>query len=79
MFNRNIRLECKDFTVGELVDYLMRLKQDTKVLFNGDNYGFIHVEDDYSCISFDDASLDDLYDNQVDEEESKDGKCEEMR
>ena len=62
MYDLKSRVECKDFTVGELIDYLKGLKPDTKVLFNGDNYGFIHVEEDCSCISFDDNGLDGLYD-----------------
>ena len=31
---------------------------NAKVLFNGDNYGYVHIEKDDSIISFDDSSLD---------------------
>ena len=62
MYDLKSRVECKDFTVGKLVEFLKGLKPDTKVLFNGDNYGCIHVEENDSCISFDSDDLDYLYD-----------------
>ena len=38
-----------------------KLPENAKVLFNGDNYGYVHIEKDDSIISFDDSSLDDDY------------------
>lgn len=56
----------KDATVGEVMDILKELPKDAKVFFNGDNYGYIHIEEDNSVVSFDDSSLDDLYDEKED-------------
>ena len=38
-----------------------KLPENAKVFFNGDNYGYVHIEKDNSAISFDDSSLDDDY------------------
>lgn len=62
MYDINKRREMKDTTVGEVLEILNELPKDAKVFFNGDNYGYIHIEEDNSVISFDDSSLDDLYD-----------------
>lgn len=48
------------------MDILKELPKDAKVFFNGDNYGYIHIEEDNSVVSFDDSSLDDLYDEKED-------------
>ena len=65
MYDINKRIECKDLTFGELKEKINKfdLPDDCKILFNGDNYGYIHVEEDKSAMSFDDSSLDDLYDD----------------
>lgn len=62
MYDIDKRREMKDATVGEVMDILKELPKDAKVFFNGDNYGYIHIEEDNSVVSFDDSSLDDLYD-----------------
>lgn len=61
MFDINKRVECRDLTVGQLKEILESLPDDAQVNILGDNYGYIHVEEDRSVISFDDNSLDDLY------------------
>lgn len=62
MYDINKRREMKDATVKDVKEILEGLPDDAKVYFNGDNYGYIHIEDDNSVISFDDSSLDDMYD-----------------
>ncbi|MCM1215965.1 MAG: hypothetical protein NC548_15770 [Lachnospiraceae bacterium] len=62
MYDIDKRREMKDATVKEVMEILKELPEDAKVHFNGDNYGYIHIEADNSVISFDDSSLDDLYD-----------------
>lgn len=66
MYDIDKRREMKDATVGEVMDILKELPKDAKVFFNGDNYGYIHIEEDNSVVSFDDSSLDDLYDEKED-------------
>lgn len=62
MYDIDLRKELKDATVGEIIDILNTLPRDCKANFNGDNYGYIHIEEDKSAMSFDDSSLDDDYD-----------------
>lgn len=66
MYDIDKRREMKDATVEEVMNILKELPKDAKVFFNGDNYGYIHIEKDNSVISFDDSSLDDLYDDMSD-------------
>lgn len=61
MYDLSKRKECKDIKVREVVEILSTLPEDASVLFNGDNYGYLHIEEDLSIISFDDASLDEEY------------------
>ena len=61
MFDINKRVECKDLTVGQLKKILETVSDDAKVFVLGDNYAYIHFEEDGSVISFDDNSLDDEY------------------
>lgn len=63
MYDINKRKELKDAKVKEL-------PEDADVFFNGDNYGYIHIEKDLSAVSFDDSSLDDdyYYDGQIKED-----------
>ena len=55
------RRECKNMQVWEAIEILCKMPLNAIVLFNGDNYGYIHIEEDESAISFDDSSLDDEY------------------
>ena len=70
MYDIDKRREMKDATVEEVMNILKELPKDAKVFFNGDNYGYIHIEKDNSVISFDDSSLDDdyFYDGQIDKD-----------
>lgn len=61
MYDINKRIECKNLTVGKLIEHLQTVNKDARVYFNGDNYGYIHIEKDSSVISFDNSSLDDDY------------------
>ena len=63
MYDINKRIECRNLTVDELIKKLKTLNKDARVLFNGDQYGYLHIEYDNSIISFDDSSLDDLYEH----------------
>ena len=59
MYDISKRRECKNMKVWEAIESKMPL--NALVLFNGDEYGYIHIEEDESAISFDDSSLDDEY------------------
>ena len=61
MYDLSKRQELRDVKVSEVIELLKTLPEDAVVLFNGDNYGFIHIEKDNSAISFDDLSLDEDY------------------
>ena len=61
MYDINERIELRNCTVGDIIDWLQKFSRDTKVYVNGDYYGFIHVEKDKTAISFDDASLEEEY------------------
>lgn len=63
MYDYNKRRECKNIKVSEVIEILSKMPPEATVLFNGDQYGYIHIEGDYSAISFDDSSLDDDYEN----------------
>lgn len=69
MYDINKRKELKNATVGDILKILQELPEDAMVYFNGDEYGYIHIEKDLSIVSFDDSSLEDdyYYDNQIDE------------
>lgn len=47
--------------VWKAVEILCKMPLNARVLFNGDEYGYIHIEEDESVISFDDSSLGDEY------------------
>lgn len=64
MFDKNRRIEARDMTVAELRAILEDLPDNCEVNFMGDNYGYIHIESDLSIISFDDASLEDEYEEE---------------
>lgn len=65
MFNKgfdiNKRKELGFVDVGELIEILNKLPRDSKVLFNGSLYGYIHMWSDESTISFDSEDLDEDY------------------
>lgn len=63
MYDISKRRECKNMKVWEAIEILCKMPLNAKVLFNGDEYGYLHVEEDESTISFDDSSLDDEYEN----------------
>lgn len=64
MYDLSKRQEMRNVEVWEVIELLQKLPNNSKVLFNGDNYGYIHIEADESVISFDDASLDEDYETQ---------------
>ena len=67
MYDINKRKELKNAKVKDILEILKELPEDADVYFNGDNYGYIHIEKDSSIISFDDSSLDDdyFYDDEI--------------
>ena len=67
MYDINKRKELKNAKVKDILEILKELPENAEVCFNGDNYGYIHIEKDLSVISFDDNSLYDdyYYDGQV--------------
>lgn len=69
MYDLSKRQEMKNTKVSDVIELLSKLPGDAKVLFNGDNYGYVHIEKDNSAISFDESSLDDdyYYDGQTEE------------
>ena len=68
MFDKNKRKEFNEVTIGDILAYLQKLPKNAKVLFNGDTNGYIHVMQDESAISFDDNSLEYLYNYYEDKE-----------
>lgn len=69
MYDLAKRRELKDAKVSDILEILQELPMDSKVYFNGDNYGYIHIEKDLSTVSFDDSDLYDEYyfDGQLDQ------------
>ena len=61
MYDLNKRKEMRNVEVKDVIELLQKLPENAKVFFNGDNYGYVHIEKDNSAISFDDSSLDDDY------------------
>ena len=61
MWDLKKRQEMRNVEVKEVIKLLQKLPENAKVFFNGDNYGYVHIEKDNSAISFDDSSLDDDY------------------
>ena len=61
MWDLKKRQEMRNVKVKEVIELLQKLPENAKVFFNGDNYGYVHIEKDNSAISFDDSSLDDDY------------------
>ena len=61
MYDINKRKELKNAKVKDILEILKELPEDTEVYFNGDNYGYIHIEKDSSVVSFDDSDLYDDY------------------
>lgn len=54
-----------ELTVGQLVDILQGLPQDTSIVICGDDYCYIHVESDGSVVNLDNNSLEDCYDDDI--------------
>ena len=78
MYDINKRKELKNAKVKDILEILKELPEDADVYFNGDNYGYIHIEKDSSVVSFDDSDLyDDYYydgqikDDDLDEKQSE--------
>lgn len=61
MYDLRKRQEMRNVEVKEMIEILQKLPKNAKVLFNGENYGYVHIEKDDSIISFDDSPLDDDY------------------
>ena len=61
MYDLDRRVEFNEPTVREVVASLMKLPLDMKVHFNGCDSGFLHVDSENSCCSFDDGDLEDAY------------------
>lgn len=54
MFDKSKRKKFDEATVGDLIKFLENLPKKTRILFQGDSEGYIHMEEDMSAISFDD-------------------------
>lgn len=76
MYDINKRKELKNAKVKDILEILKELPEDAEVYFNGDNYGYIHIEKDSSVISFDDS---DLYDEYYYDEQIKDDDLDEKQ
>ena len=76
MYDINKRKELKNAKVKDILEILKELPEDADVYFNGDNYGYIHIEKDSSVISFDDS---DLYDEYYYDEQIKDDNLDEKQ
>lgn len=57
-----------ELTVGQLVDILQGLPQDAQIVICGDDYCYIHVESDGSVVNLDNNSLEDCYDDDINNE-----------
>ena len=44
MYDLRKRQEMQNIEVKEVIELLQKLPENAKVLFNGDNYGYIHIE-----------------------------------
>ena len=69
MYDLNKRQEMRNAEVKDVIELLRKLPENAKVLFNGEDHGYVHIEKDDSIISFDDSSLDDdyYYDGQLED------------
>ena len=76
MYDINKRKELKNAKVKDILEILKELPEDAEVYFNGDNYGYIHIEKDSSVVSFDDS---DLYDDYYYDEQIKDDDLDEKQ
>lgn len=76
MYDINKRKELKNAKVKDILEILKELPEDAEVFFNGDNYGYIHIEKDSSVVSFDDS---DLYDEYYYDEQIKDDDLDEKQ
>lgn len=50
-----------EITVGQLIDILKALPQNSQLVICGDEYCYIHVETDGTVVNLDNNSLDDCY------------------
>ena len=77
MYDINKRKELYNATVKDVMEILAELPEDAQVVFDGDEYGYIHIEKDLSVVSFDSSGLDDDYyhDGQLDEKPDHTSKC----
>lgn len=78
MYDINKRKELKNAKVKNILEILKELPEDADVYFNGDNYGYIHIEKDSSVVSFDDSDLysDYYYDGQIKDDDSDEKQSE---
>ena len=69
VYDLNKRQEMRNVEVKEVIELLRKLPENAKVLFNGEDHGYVHIEKDNIIISFDDSSLDDdyYYDGQLED------------
>ena len=44
MYDLNKRQEMRNVEVKEAIELLRKLPENAKVLFNGDDYGYVHIE-----------------------------------
>lgn len=67
MYDINKRKQFK--TVGELKEILNDIPDDTQVLICGEDYGWLHIEQDNSVVCLDNEDLECCYEDAKDLEE----------
>ena len=65
MYDIDKRVELNESSVREVIASLMKLPLDMKVRFNGCGSGFIHVDTESNCCSFDDDELSEEYEERL--------------
>lgn len=61
MYDINKRKEFQGATVQEIINILSKLNPEAEFLCDGDNYFYLHVEEDDSVVNLDSSSLDSIY------------------
>lgn len=60
MYDIDQYAEFHDGTVKDLVEALQKLPQDAQVVICGDNFFYMHVEEDGSVVNLDTNGMDDF-------------------
>lgn len=63
MYDKEQLVQSLSPTVKELIAALQKVNPDAKVTVCGDDYCFIHVEEDNSVVNLDNEPLDECYED----------------